>query len=172
MTDIPKFYPDELIEGVNKRIAKNINTEKIYSNITLFEQIITKTSRLDISTSFLEKGMHKKVDKRLSELGWSIESPSTDDRIKISEWLNKIAAKHNVYVSACSIPGSPESRCIYGYLLKELHPLNLDIRLDEPRHRKLCGCTYSVDIGGWTPKKCYAGYQYCYANISYVNSNL
>lgn len=155
--------------------VKNVNTGEFYSNIPLLEQIIIKASRLDISTfstSFLEKGLHKKVDKRLNELGWTIESPNADDRLRVAKWLNKIASKYNVSIAACSVPGLPESRCIDGYLLKELHPLNLDTRLDEPRHRKLCGCTYSIDIGGWPPKKCYTGCQYCYANASYVNSNL
>lgn len=149
---------------------KNINTEEIYSNLNVAESIITIASNLGIntfSTSFLEKDAHKKVDKRFKSIGWTIISPNKDERIKALQWLNNISTKYNVNIYSCCVPELPESRCIDGYLLEELHPLKKQTRKDEPRKRNLCGCTHSIDIGGWPPKKCYTGCQYCYANSSY-----
>jgi len=53
---------------------------------------------------------------------------------------------------------------IDGYLLTSLHHVAKEVDLKEPRKRKLCACTNSIDIGGWPPKKCYSGCKYCYAN--------
>jgi len=90
-----------------------------------------------------------------------------EERMKTVEWISNISNKHNVNIYACSVPGLPESRCVDGFLLQNLHPNQRPVRLDEPRKRKHCACTYSIDIGGWPPKKCYTGCQYCYANSSY-----
>lgn len=113
--------------------------------------------------------MHHKVDKRMYELNWIITPPTEAERKNWSIWLNNLSRKYYVSISACSVPGLPESKCIDGKLLQKLHPLNRPTRLDEPRHRALCGCTFSIDIGGWPPKKCFTGCQYCYANAQYIN---
>lgn len=145
-------------------------SNEIFSNLSCVKYIVSYASRIGInnfSVSFLEKGMHKKVDKRFDELGWSILAPTIEERIKASNWLNEIAKMYGVNIYACSVPGLPESRCIDGYLLQKLHPDNRPTILEEPRKRKLCACTHSIDIGGWPPKKCYTGCQYCYANSSF-----
>ncbi|MCX8075363.1 MAG: DUF1848 domain-containing protein [Clostridia bacterium] len=151
------------------RIKSNVNKEK-YSNLSHVEPIISFSSNIGIknySFSFLEKEVHKKVDKRFNELGWSIIPPSVEERTKTLQWMSSISSKYNVNISSCCVPGLPESRCIDGYLLEELHPQKKQSRKDEPRKRNLCGCTHSIDIGGWPPKKCFTGCQYCYANSSH-----
>lgn len=163
--------PDRIRLRIDPLIKiKNITTEEIYSNLNLVETIIANASSLGIkvfSTSFLEKDTHKKVDKRFSSLGWTILAPSKEERIKALQWLTNISSKYSVNINSCCVPELPESRCIDGYLLEELHPLKKQTRKDEPRKRNLCGCTHSIDIGGWPPKKCFTGCQYCYANSSY-----
>lgn len=151
------------------RIQSNM-TKEIYTNLNYVKPIVAKASELGVknfSISFLEENMHRKVDKRFETLGWTIIPPNKEERMKTVDWLSNISNKYDVNIYACSVSGLPESRCVDGYLLQSLHPAKRPARLDEPRKRKRCACTHSIDIGGWPPKKCYTGCQYCYANSSY-----
>ena len=56
------------------------------------------------------------------------------------------------------------SKCIDGELLAKLHDKKYPTSLKQQKKRKLCGCTESIDLGGWPPKKCYTGCLYCYSN--------
>lgn len=137
------------------------------SNIGLMPKIIEKASKLGINTfsfSFLENDTHKKVDKRFKELGIKIIPPNEEERKNTVEWLKKIEQKYNVKIYSCSVPGLEISKCIDGDLLEKLHDKNFPTNLKQPFKRKLCGCTDSIDIGGWPPKKCYSGCLYCYSN--------
>jgi hypothetical protein len=51
--------------------------------------------------------------------------------------------------------------------VEKLHDSHMPVSKKQQNHRELCGCTDSIDIGGWPPKKCYTGCQYCYARSSY-----
>ncbi|HII4403654.1 TPA: DUF1848 family protein [Clostridium perfringens] len=142
-------------------------TNEVFSNIVLAEQIIKETSKLGVENytfSFLEKGIHKKVDKRFSEYDWEIITPSLQVKQNTYKWFKKKANSYNVNIEACCVSGLEESRCIDGYLLNELHDFETALDLSEPRKRNLCACTNSIDIGGWPPKKCFSGCKYCYAN--------
>lgn len=141
-----------------------------FSSLKFMPIIIKKVKAMDIrdiSFSFLESGVHRKVDRRFRELGVRILPPNTQERLQTVEWLKKLELEHKVNIRACCTPGFPESKCIDGQLLQYLHNNKKDTVLKEPRKRKMCGCTYSIDIGGWPPRKCFTGCQYCYANSSY-----
>ncbi|HBA02775.1 MAG TPA: hypothetical protein DCW51_01705 [Clostridium sp.] len=139
----------------------------MFSNIVLVEEIMRETSKLGIKNytfSFLESGIHDKVDRRFSRCDWEIITPSLQEKEKVYNWFKEKGNKYNVNVEACCVTGLKESRCIDGYLFNELHDLGKVTDLKEPRKRSLCACTNSIDIGGWPPKKCYSGCKYCYAN--------
>jgi hypothetical protein len=115
------------------------------------------------SFSFLEKDIYKKIDTRFARYGIEILPPDASER---QDWIAKVnrhSSAKKVIISACSVPGLPQSACIDGNLLQRLHPRQLPLDLSQPRSRELCGCTKSVDIGGWPPKTCFSGCIYCYA---------
>lgn len=146
---------------------KNKITNEMFSNISLAEEIIKTTSELGVKNytfSFLENGIHNKVDRRFNKYNWKIESPDLSEKINVYRWFKNKSNEYNINIEACCVPGLNESRCIDGYLLNTLHDLDKVTDLKEPHKRQLCACTNSVDIGGWPPKKCYSGCKYCYAN--------
>lgn len=145
----------------------NITTKEVFSNISLAEEIMKETSNLGIKNytfSFLESGIHNKVDRRFSRYEWNIITPTLEEKEHTYNWFKKKADKYGVDIEACCVPGLKESRCIDGFLLNKLHDSGKNADLKEPRKRHLCACTSSIDIGGWPPKKCFSGCKYCYAN--------
>jgi hypothetical protein len=121
------------------------------------------------SFSFLERNMHHKVDKRFREMGCQILPPDEEERHRTFNWLKHLESEYGVIISACCVPGFPESKCIDGELLQQLHDQKEPADLRQPRKRPHCGCTFSIDIGGWPPKLCYTGCDYCYAHANYVD---
>ncbi|HBX52228.1 MAG: hypothetical protein A2275_15835 [Bacteroidetes bacterium RIFOXYA12_FULL_35_11] len=139
---------------------------KIWSNKEHFQEIIDKafnSSIRNFSYSFLESGAHAKVDKRFSQIGFEIVSPSAQERIEFQKIIHDISTEKKIHVFSCCVPHLPQSRCIDGYLLESLHDFQWATSKKEPKSRIMCGCTGSVDIGGWPPKKCGSGCLYCYS---------
>jgi hypothetical protein len=149
---------------------KNTFDDSTYSNLKKFDYIvrnIAKKGLKSFSMSFLEDLAHVKVNNRMKKLGWKIISPTDDERRDFSINAKKLSKELDVSIYGCCVKGLNESKCIDGYLLDKLHPLKKISDKKEPRKRLLCGCTKSIDIGGWPPKKCYTGCQYCYGNSSF-----
>lgn len=145
---------------------------KVFSNLKYLPKIVNYSSNLDVrnfSFSLLEKNVHKKVNKRFSDIGCEIISLTQSERASLSKWLHKIESNYNVNIQSCCVPGFKNSSCIDGELLQKLHDCNRLTNLSLPKKREKCNCTYSIDIGGWPPKKCYTGCDYCYANSIYKN---
>ncbi len=170
------LFPD-LVELVGKgeRIRLRIDPivrikdskGEVYSNLSTFSEIVEAGAQVNIrhiSFSFLEKTTHKKVDRRFKDLGCEILSPTEEEREKTKVWMQKLQDQYQVQISSCSVPGMPVSKCIDGELLRQRHDRQLPADLFQPKKRELCGCTQSIDIGGWPPKKCFSGCEYCYAN--------
>lgn len=142
----------------------------VYSNLGYMPKIIAATAPLGIKTycfSFVEDGMHDKVNRRFAKLGATILPPNDEEREKTKEWLGKLCNQYGINIYSCSVPGFPRSSCIDGALLEQLHDTHMPTSHKPQLHRPLCGCTDSIDIGGWPPKKCFTGCQYCYASSSY-----
>lgn len=137
-----------------------------FSNLEMFPKIIDLTSKQGITYytfSFLEADIYPKVDKRFTALGCKIIPPDSAEREKTKTWINNMAVKYKVNISACCVSGFEETRCIDGYLLRSLHDNQEPTDISEPRKREKCACTHSIDIGGWPPKVCLTGCLYCYA---------
>lgn len=194
MTDMPKFYPNELIEEVEKRRSKGQlihtlvmwtkhpksllvdpiirfkdTTGAVYSNADCMPKIIAATSPLGIKTysfSFVES-VYTKVIQRFSKIGATLMPPTDTERADFKAWIDQLSRQYGVGIFSCSVPGLPKSACIDGALLEQLHDSHMPVSKKQQNHRELCGCTDSIDIGGWPPKKCYTGCQYCYARSSY-----
>lgn len=146
---------------------KNKYTNEEFTNLSMVEEIINQTSKLGIKNytfSFLENGIHNKVDYRFQKYDWRIITPNLNEKKQIFLWLKEKAKKYNIKIEACCVQGLDSSRCIDGDLLSKLHYCDKNADLKEPKKRELCNCTNSIDIGGWPPKKCYSGCKYCYAN--------
>lgn len=135
------------------------NYDKLYEIINLLHP---KGIR-NYSFSFLEKGIYNKVDSRFSNRLLEIIPPTTPERLDFCSQVTQYAQEKNISISACSVPGLPQSACIDGKLLQSLHNRKWPVELSQPHSRELCGCTKSIDIGGWPPKICNSGCLYCYS---------
>lgn len=137
-----------------------------YSNLEYMPKIIEATAPLGIkiySTSFVEN-VYSSVIRRFEKRGLTLMPPNDDEREKTKAWLNQLCNQYKICIYSCSVPGFPISSCIDGALLQKLHDNHLPTSQKPQGHRLLCGCTESIDLGGWPPKKCYTGCLYCYSN--------
>jgi hypothetical protein len=107
--------------------------------------------------------MHHKVDKRFKNIICRIIPPNSTERERTLSWFDTLAEKYKVNIAACCVGNFPESKCIDGELLQKTHALTIPANLKQPRNRPQCGCTHSIDIGGWPPKICFTGCLYCYS---------
>ncbi|PIE85911.1 MAG: hypothetical protein CSA05_03255 [Bacteroidia bacterium] len=162
--------PDRVKVRIDPIIRVRNHENKLISNLELFPVILQQAVQKGVRQfvfSFLEKGVHKKVDRRMAKNGCEILPPTPEEREKTKIWLKKLEKKYMVKISACSVLGFEESRCIDGYFLEKIHNLKLPADKSEKRNRTQCACTKSIDIGGWPPKKCYTACEYCYSNAHY-----
>lgn len=143
----------------------------VVTNLICVRPVIKSVAALgvrSISFSFLEANVHKKVDRRFRNIGCEILPPTDDDRARAAEWFARLESEFGVSIQACCVPGFRESSCIDGRLLQSLHDRHEPLDLHEPRKRTRCACTASIDLGGWPPKQCFTGCDYCYANTKYI----
>lgn len=143
---------------------------KLWTNEEMIEPIVSACSQYGIPTfslSFVGDGNHKKVERRFSSLGLTLMVPEDSKRKDFSMEVQRIMKKYGVKICACATPGFEKSSCINGSFLSTLHDQKLQASEKSGSKRPLCGCTESTDIGGWPPKKCYSGCQYCYSRPAY-----
>ncbi len=149
-------------------IIRIIDSERnILSNLNYLPIIIEKANQFGVSTfsfSFLERSAHKKVDKRFADISITIFPPDDFERNRFIKWVAEIEKKHDVQIFSCCVPGMKISKCIDGSFLESIHDHQIPTEHKQPYKRKLCGCTESIDIGGWPPKRCFTGCLYCYSN--------
>lgn len=137
-----------------------------YSNLPRLKEIMARGAEYGIThytTSFLCH--YPKVKAQMKRAGLETWEFTPEEQGEIAADLFNLAAGLGVRLDACAVPGLPGSRCIDPFLLTELHPQKLPCSCFEPRTRELCGCTHSIDIGGFYTKPCYTGCVYCYANM-------
>jgi hypothetical protein len=162
--------PDRVRVRIDPIVRIIDSNNEMHSSLRFFETIVDTASKSGITTfsfSFLERDVHQKVDKRFKELDIMIYPPNENERSSAFKWMKEIENRYSVKVFSCSVPGLPISKCIDGEFLQEIHDNQIHADLQQPFKRALCGCTESIDIGGWPPKKCYTGCQYCYSKSSY-----
>ncbi len=144
------------------------------SNLEYMPKIIEATAPLGIKTysfSFVEdkndkeldKG-HLKVNRRFEKMGATILPPTLEERAGIKAWMDELSNQNSIQILSCATPGMEKSSCINGAWLEQLHDSHMPTSHEECPSRALCGCTESIDIGGWPPKKCFTGCLYCYSN--------
>ena len=140
---------------------------KIYSNFPDFEEIMKQAVGLGIQYfvfSFLKKGIHRKVDHRFQKAGLDILDFSKEEEYSFRKMIKIWEREYGIEISACCVDNFPESSCINGKRLQKTHEHFYSVKLKQLRRRPRCGCTFSIDLGGWPPKKCHSGCLYCYAN--------
>lgn len=164
----------ELPERIKLRIDPIVrimdSRGKVFSNLKFFPKIIRNAASYGVKHfvfSFLESGAHRKVDKRFRSMGCRIIPPNKEERERTLIWLRNLESKYNINIESCCVQDFPEGKCVDGRMLMNYHANRDPVDLSQPRKREKCGCTASIDIGGWPPKKCYTGCDYCYANSHY-----
>lgn len=139
----------------------------VYSNASLMPAVIEKVRAQGVRNftfSFLEKGVHAKVDRRIEAAGCHIVPFTFTERAEFGDLFRSYENKFDVAIKACCVQGFDDSSCIDGAFLSEIHDGRAHAGLKELRRRPKCGCTESIDIGGWPPRKCPNGCIYCYSN--------
>lgn len=135
-----------------------------YTNLGIFSILAPKISSLninDVSISWMSE--YKKVISRLARSKISTYKIPPQDIKNEIQYILEIADKYHIQIHGCCVPGLPQSRCIDGQLLSELHPFGNICSTNRAKgQRKSCGCTESWDIGWYY--KCLHGCLYCYAN--------
>ncbi len=138
--------------------------KKSYSNFDLFPEIMESISPWGIRTCRISwVSPYKKVVNRLATQGWQIVPQTLAQQREQAQKIMAWAKNKEMQIHFCAMAGFPISRCIDGYLLKELHPQKFNCSLKKAKgQRELCGCTESLDIG-WYSLKCKNSCLYCYA---------
>lgn len=149
-----RFDPILMVEGEGKS----------YSNFDFFPEIMESIIPLGLRTCRLSwVSPYKKVVSRLAARGWHLVPQTLRQQKKQAEKMAHWAKNNGMEIYFCAMAGFPSSRCIDGYLLRQIHPQKLECSLKKAKgQRQLCGCTESLDIG-WYSLKCKNGCLYCYA---------
>jgi hypothetical protein len=150
---------------------KDINGRE-FSNLRFLPEILEDVSKLgvtEVSFSLLEKNLYQKVEGRFKAMGCSIIKTTEKERSTLGIWLKELEDKYGVRIHACCVPGFPDSKCVDGEVLASLHDEIIPVNLTQQRKREKCACTHTIDVGGWPPKTCYSGCEYCYAKARYYD---
>jgi len=146
-------------------ILRAVVAGEVLANFELFPGIIQEVSKAGIClcrTSWVES--YAKVQRRCALRGIELKPYSLEERQAQAGELIRIAGEHSIEMQFCAMKDFPQSRCIDGELLSELHPDGLSCpNVRAKGQRPLCGCTKSIDIG-WYSQKCPNGCLYCYAS--------
>lgn len=114
--------------------------------------------------SFLEPTIYRKVGRRFGKAGLEIEGFTTDAKSEAREFIDNLCEKFDVVASPCCVDLFEQTACLDGRKLNKIKKEVSEPDYKVLHHRPHCGCTRSVDLGGWPPKPCYSGCLYCYAN--------
>jgi hypothetical protein len=166
--EISKFTgnPQRIRLRIDPLVKLKDSEGNFYDNYSNLPHIITQLQPMGITHytfSFLEKDIYSKIDNRFRREGIEIIPPSSEERQSIFKAFEIIAKDKGIKISACSVRELPVSACVDGVQLQTLHDKHWPVDLSTPHSRTLCGCTKSIDIGGWPPKICPSGCLYCYA---------
>lgn len=159
MTDMPRYYPQELINSVKTRIEKGINIHTLVL-WTKHPGCLLMNPLKEFLLSLKQEGIQLYLQCTVTGLGKKVVGKCYDGKDLILE--------PNAPTMEEAIASLPQVIDLLG------KPQRLRLRIDkkgntnlaEPRKREMCGCTHSVDIGGWPPKTCFTACQYCYAKSS------
>jgi hypothetical protein len=148
-------------------------SDKIRSNLSEFESIISKVSKLGLNELIFSFATpYAKVKRRMHARGYSLIDPPLKKKRAILERLLKICEKYNLEMRACcqpdllNIEGIQQAQCIDAFKIERIIGERIKKQKDNAQ-RDACGCYKSKDIGGYNGVfKCKHNCIYCYANPS------
>ena len=146
-------------------------------NLGDFETIADTAAATGISTcitSFMD--FYKKIARRAAAIpGFSFVDPGLKEKSAKIQWLEAVLAPRGIALQACcekdllsALP--PESTvtasaCVPGGLFMSLDGGAVSLKKDAGQRRSAgCGCTVSMDIGGYREHPCFHDCLFCYAN--------
>lgn len=141
-----------------------------YSNQAELSEIVALASKMGVKRfafSLLEPFVYKKVIRRFNLIGIEIQSFTLHERMWLQSEIAELEQRFDCEINACCVEGFPASACVSGKQLSSMHPKHETLSLKMPFTRPMCKCTKSIDIGGWPPKACFSGCEYCYARPVY-----
>ncbi|MDO9511523.1 MAG: DUF1848 family protein [Bacteroidales bacterium] len=157
--------PERITLRIDPLVHLRMRDGRIYSNLELLPIIIENASESGIKNfvfSLLKAGIYSKVDRRFGKTGIRI-LPFSDEMLQNLKKYTLDLKSQGIGLQACCVQGFDETACIDGHSLMTMHDSIHPLLVKQMRHRPMCGCTQSTDIGGWPPKMCNSGCLYCYA---------
>jgi hypothetical protein len=127
-------------------------------------------------TSFMD--FYRKIERRAAAVpGFSFVDPGLDKRLAVIRRMESVLGPRGIALSACcekevmaALPPDSTVRpgsCVTGPLLMALDGGAVPLGHDPGQRRAAgCGCTLSMDIGGYREQPCFHNCLFCYANPS------
>ena len=125
-------------------------------------------------TSFMD--FYRKIERRAAALdGLVFIDPGLEEKAAGIQWMETVLAPRGIALQACcektllaALP--PESAvsasaCVPGGLFMSIDGGAVSLKKDAGQRRSAgCGCTVSMDIGGYREHPCFHNCLFCYAN--------
>ncbi len=151
-------------DPVMKIVGYGGMTESNLSFLPVILEGMHKAALKSMVYSFLEPAIYRKVVRHFGKAGLEIEGFTENAKIKTREFIDKMSEQFDVVASPCCVGLFEQTACLDGRKLNKIKGDTIEPDYKELHRRPNCGCTRSIDLGGWPPKPCYSGCLYCYAN--------
>ncbi len=151
--------------------------EKQADNLGDFERIANAAAASGVPsciTSFMD--FYKKIGRRTAAIpGFSFIDPDLDEKLAKIQWMASALQKRGIRLYTCcekevvsALPPESDvsaSACVPGDLFVALDGGSVPLKKDPGQRRSAgCGCTLSMDIGGYREHPCFHNCLFCYAN--------
>ncbi|PKP27204.1 MAG: hypothetical protein CVU06_03025 [Bacteroidetes bacterium HGW-Bacteroidetes-22] len=140
--------------------------ESIESNLSLLPAVLDGMKLNNLRSmvySFLEPNLYRKVERVFNKAELTIEGFSAEEKTDAKGYIDGLCKQYHVRARPCCVDVFEETACLDGQELNSIKGEGAEPEYKALHRRSHCGCTRSVDLGGWPPNPCYSGCLYCYA---------
>ncbi|MEW6078825.1 MAG: DUF1848 domain-containing protein [Thermodesulfobacteriota bacterium] len=172
-----RFGPRRIVWRFDPVCFYSLGGSKARDNLGDLERIADAAAGAGVTaciTSFMD--FYRKIERRAAAVpGFAFIDPGLAKRLEVICRMESILASRRIALSTCcekelmaALP--PESTvrpssCVPGNLFMELDGGAVPLGRDPGQRRAAgCGCTLSMDIGGYREQPCFHNCLFCYAN--------
>jgi len=174
-----RFGPERISWRFDPVCHYTFGDEKKRHNLADFEKIADAAAEAGINsciTSFMD--FYRKIDRRVAALpGFSFIDLGLDEKLEVMSRMETQLKQRDIALYTCCekevLAALPEystvspSACIPGHLFVKFDGGSVPLTKDPGQRRSAgCGCTLSMDVGGYSDHPCFHNCLFCYANPS------